>query len=384
MKVAIVTDRIYPFYTGGYEYYLYRIALKLSEDCEVTVFTSLDSNVSKSAGKVRFIGFSEFQKYTNKKGEHSFSGVLKYTFSTLLNHRLINDPDMVIVNSIPYVGVPFLMKRIRKRSKVAVIFYEAWYNYPNMGFLNSIKRGILRNRIKKIIELSDNLLSISEPTTHSLMEHYGAKDVFTSPLGVDLKFIDEIQQSKEKFDIVYLGRLAAIKHVEDILSSVELLKDKGIPISVAIIGDGPMRNILENISDKKDLRREVKFLGKISDIEKYSILKSSKIFVMPSEREGFSIATLEAMACGCVPIVAIPGFPELFGVSHFVRNDWNGLYFNVGEVSHLAFQIEKLLSDAEYYSKMKENALKDSKDYDWEIVLNQLKKFLKNVCHADN
>ena len=384
MKIAIVTDRIYPFFMGGYEYYLYKIAGKLSSDFDVKVFTSLTTKGPKQIDGIHFHRFFYFQKYTNNQGEHSIGGILKYLISVIFNNRSLKDFDLVIMNSIPYFGLPFLINKVKHKSKVVVVFYEAWYNYPYGGLLNYVKRKALRREIRKIVRQSDSLFSISKPTTESLIVNYCSKNVITAPLGLDLKQIGESTASSEKFDLVYLGRLASIKRIEDILMAVDILKRRGRDLKVAIIGDGPMRERLQSLVEERNLHQNVRLLGNISDQEKYSVLKSSRIFVMPSEREGFSIATLEGMACGCVPIVAIPKYQELFGISHFLINEENGVYFPVSNIEVLASKILKLLSDEAYYSKLQSNALRDSLKYTWENSLGAIEDYIKRTRYKSS
>ena len=380
MKIAIVSDRIYPFYTGGYEYYLHKIGLKLCKTHDLSVMTSFASpNSTQESNCINYVRFSSFRNFTNSKGEHSAFGIVKFFLSSVKNARTLKGYDLVILNSIPYIGIPYLIRRAKKKSKVAVIFYEAWYNYPKRGLFNNFRRYVLRNRIRKIVNTTDFLFSISQPTTNSLVNNYGAKNVVTTPLGIDPDSIRNSVPSSENFDLVYLGRLATIKHVDDLLIAVENLKRDGHEMRVAIIGDGPQREALDNFVEIRNLKHNVKFLGKISDVDKFSVLKSSRIFVMPSEREGFSIATLEAMACGCVPLVAKPEFPELFGISHFVKNEVNGIYFPVSDTELLADKIVALMSDNEYYSRLQMKALQDSTSYSWENTLSIIGDYVKNL-----
>lgn len=370
MKVAIVSDRIYPFYMGGYEYYLYKLAKRLSTNHEVTIFTSVTSNPDIKATKdIKIVRFSPFTNYTNREGSHSFLGISKFVSSIIFHSRIVKDFDLVVINSIPYLGIPYLISKIQKKSTVAVTFYEAWYEYPRGTLFDNLLRLVLRRTIHKIVEQTDLIFSISKSTTNSLVENYGATDVITAPLGIDLTFINGVRPSSEKFDIAYLGRLATIKHVEDIIEALLILKRKGIEPKTAIIGDGPLREKLEFETKEKNLEHSLKFFGKTDDYAKYSILKSSRIFIMPSEREGFSISTLEAMSCGCVPNVAVPKFPELFGVSDYVRDQYDGLFYKVNDVGDLSQKINILMSELELYYYLKSHVLTEVPRYDWNKVL---------------
>jgi len=80
------------------------------------------------------------------------------------------------------------------------------------------------------------------------------------------------------------------KNIGLLLHSVENLN-----LKIGIIGDGPEKHKL-----MKNANKNIRFLGFMKeDKEVYSYMKSSKILVLPSSREGFGIAVLEAMAAGC-------------------------------------------------------------------------------------
>ena len=178
---------------------------------------------------------------------------------------------------------------------------------------------------------------------------------------VDRCSIREI--SDRHYDLVFVGRFAAIKRVSDIVDAVLILKGQGRNLMVALIGDGPQREMIERRIKNLGLSKNFNVFGFLNEDEKYSIMSDSKIFVLPSEREGFSLSTLEAMALGCIPIVSKPKFDEVFGVSHFVKNDVNGFYYSVGNANELALVISSCLNNLENAKLFSSNAIETSKLY---------------------
>ena len=86
MKIAFITDRVYPLYTGGYEYLIYGISQELSKYYDVSIFTSLNENYKK-VGNVKYYRISKTYKYTNSKGIHNFKDSVKFVFKLLLNKK---------------------------------------------------------------------------------------------------------------------------------------------------------------------------------------------------------------------------------------------------------------------------------------------------------
>ncbi|MEM3844621.1 MAG: glycosyltransferase family 4 protein [Candidatus Parvarchaeota archaeon] len=366
MKIAVIIDRIYPFYIGGYETLFYVICTKLSQVYEFDVYTSMEADHDRIEN-VNFIKIAKKRRYTNKYGTHSLIGSFLFFLSAFKVSRKIKGYDYVILNTIPYVGLGLVLKKIK--AKKISYFHEAWYDYPK-----SVKKYAIRKEIRSILKYTDLAVSVSKSTSHSLVHNYRFSNVLTIPNGIDIGIINNIGSNEESYHISFLGRLSKMKNVSDIILAVNLLKKSGIDLKVAIIGDGEYKDALQNLSVTKGVSENIKFFGQVSDVKKYELLKSSKIFIMPSEREGFSIATLEAMACGCVPLVAKPEFEELFGISQFVKDGYNGLYFKVNDPEDLKEKISRLIEDRSMYEMLKENAMKEARKYDWTNIIPMFKQ----------
>ena len=370
-KVAIVSERIAPFYRGGAEEVMYNYAEILVKQYDVSVFTSFDNGVaSKKLGNAKFYYISSSIKKSNSKGNHGIMGILTFSAGAFLHRKLIVDFDFVILDSIHYLYPKLLLKFLkRKNCKIITLFHEAWYEYRKSGAVSPLLSYLMGICIKRLIRYSDTVISVSDPTTRSLINNYNVskEKVVTIPLGIHYRNITDRFSlkviSERLYDLVFVGRLAAIKRVCDIVDSVSILSKKGKNFDVAIIGDGPQRERIERKIDDLGLRNRFHVFGFLNENEKYSIMADSKIFVLPSEREGFSLSTLEAMALGCIPLVSKPKFDEVFGVSHFVKNGINGLYYSVGNLNELTLAISSCLDNLNDAKLLSSNALETSKTY---------------------
>ena len=370
-RIAIVTERIAPFYRGGAEEVMYRYAEILAKQHDVSIFTSFDEGVaSKKIGNVRFNYISRNIKKNNKKGNHSLTGILSFSVAVLFHRKLIVDFDIVILDSIHYFYPKSFLKFLkRKNCKVITLFHEAWYEYRKYGAVSPLLSYFMGIFIRQLIRNSDTVISVSDPTTKSLISNYSVRveKVVTIPLGIDYKDIIDRYSFKEisdrHYDLVFVGRFAAIKRVSDIVDAVLILKRQGRNLAVALIGDGAQREMIERKIENLGLIKNFNVFGFLNEDEKYSIMSDSKIFVLPSEREGFSLSTLEAMALGCIPIVSKPKFDEVFGVSHFIKNHVNGLYYSVGDTNELAMAISSCLDNPETAKLLSYNAMGTSKLY---------------------
>lgn len=124
--------------------------------------------------------------------------------------------------------------------------------------------------------------------------------------GIDIKKAG-LSNVKKEYDAVFCGRLHFTKGVRELIDAWRILDKSWEGLNLAIIGDGDI-----GIDKFKDYMNRytwtgdnsIEFLGYMGD-ERYEVYKKSRIVVYPTpfKFDHFSIAPVEAMACGC-PIVA--------------------------------------------------------------------------------
>ncbi|MBX2880028.1 MAG: glycosyltransferase [Granulosicoccus sp.] len=102
-----------------------------------------------------------------------------------------------------------------------------------------------------------------------------------------------------------VGRLAKAKNHPRLIAATEMVKQKGIPIQVVIVGEGPERLATEMKISKLGLEDCVKLLGVRTDIP--DLLAALDVFVLSSDREGHPLSALEAQAAGTPVILTKAG-----------------------------------------------------------------------------
>jgi glycosyltransferase involved in cell wall biosynthesis len=135
---------------------------------------------------------------------------------------------------------------------------------------------------------------------------------------------------EDAFVVLYAGQLEERKHP---LAAAEAVAALGAPAVLLVAGEGPLRHRLDEFPDDR-----VRVLGFRDDIP--GLLAASDVFVMPSEREGLSLAVLEAMGRGTAVVVSDgAGNPEAVGDA--------GVVVPVGDVHALADALRGLEADPE-------------------------------------
>jgi glycosyltransferase involved in cell wall biosynthesis len=138
--------------------------------------------------------------------------------------------------------------------------------------------------------------------------------------------------------ILFAGRLAEQKRVDDLLKALDLLQHVQADVCTLIAGDGPLRGQLEETARAFDLDRKVKFLGHREDIPQ--LLAAADLLVLPSAYEGLPNVVLEAMRFR-KPVVATaaPGTTEV------VVDGETGLLAPIGDVTSLTRAMRDIIRD---------------------------------------
>jgi glycosyltransferase involved in cell wall biosynthesis len=111
----------------------------------------------------------------------------------------------------------------------------------------------------------------------------------------------EMGAEQDDMVILSMARLAADKGLEYLIEAAAILPETARRVRIVIAGDGPERERLEQLAGHLGVTQRVRFLGFREDVG--DLLAASDLVVLPSLREGLSIALLEAMAAG-KPIIA--------------------------------------------------------------------------------
>jgi glycosyltransferase involved in cell wall biosynthesis len=110
--------------------------------------------------------------------------------------------------------------------------------------------------------------------------------------------------------IVFAGRICEQKRPAILAEILKVVHEHGLIFQALVIGDGEQRAQLEKLLNQYHLTAIVQMLGSVPHQKWLDILVASDILLMPSQYEGISIALLEAMAAGVVPVVAKVGGQE--------------------------------------------------------------------------
>ena len=171
--------------------------------------------------------------------------------------------------------------------------------------------------------------------------------------------------------ITHVSNLRPVKRVQDVIQIFNLVQ-KQIPSKLLIVGEGPEKEPAEALAESLGIADKVVFLGNSNEVDK--ILCFSDLFLLPSEKESFGLAALEAMASG-VPIISSDsgGLPEVNIAGE------SGYLSAVGNIKEMAANAIKILKDDATLASFKANAKKSSLRFDTKRVVPQYEALYKRA-----
>jgi len=223
----------------------------------------------------------------------------------------------------------------------------------------------LLTRYEPIIQSFVAVSSRCAQNLHAVIPHR-AEDIHTVPYGVYLPLYLEKPRFEGPIRLLYTGRF--VKNQKRILDFVELIKYievMNINYIFDLFGTGPDES--ELVSAIANYSR-VRVRQGVPHSQMTNIYQGYDVLLLASETEGTSIAMLEGMAHGLVPIVT-----RVSGAEDVITNGWNGFLVEVGDIQALSEKVAILSRNSEIRAKMSKRAYKTiEKDYTAE---SQLKVF---------
>jgi len=148
--------------------------------------------------------------------------------------------------------------------------------------------------------------------------------------------------------IIHTSNFRKVKRIDDVIKIFYDI-NKEVKSRLILVGDGPKQRDAYDLAKELGIIDKVSFLGKQNTV--ISILSSGDLFLLPSEKESFGLAALEAMSCG-VPVIAT----RTGGIPEVVTHNENGFLSDIGDVKDMANNAIKLLQDESLMIKFRESA----------------------------
>lgn len=255
--------------------------------------------------------------------------LLAFSLSSRL-HRYAKENDVQLIHAHTEALAP-IAAAVAKALGIPSVVTIHGINTSKRYIGTAAQREYFRNALNGV----DRVILVGEPLRNFFADIAGRDEHFrVVHNGFDLPKIALDRQvfSDRAIRLVSVSNLHEGKGVELTIQALGALKKQGyVDWHYKIVGDGYMRRQLESLVHSLGLEKQVDFVGAVPHAEVGNYLAQADVFVLPSYREAFGVAYLEAMACGLLTI-GVQGQ----GPSAFIRHQQTGLLVAARDSDDLA------------------------------------------------
>lgn len=368
MKIALVYDVIYPYVKGGVEKRIWELAIRLSargHDVHIVGMKYWEGPDSVKKNGVTLHGICP-AKPLYADGRRTIGEAI-YFSARLLPFLMREEFDIIDCQQFPYFPCfPVKLAAGMKKMPFVITWHEVWgdYWYEYLGWKGAF--GKITERL--VSGFTRNIIAVSGTTAKNLRRLGVHEKVLIIQNGIDLNHLKSVSPDMVSSDLIFVGRLIKEKHVDVLVRAFEVLLREAPDRTLLILGDGPEREVIRALVSDLAIEDRVLLKPFLDSHEGViSLMKSSHVCVIPSTREGFGIAALEALACG-LPVVT---------VDHPDNAICELITENTGFLCHLsadalAAAIRAALSG---YKEMKTACGNSAEAYDWDLIVDRAEDY---------
>ena len=268
--------------------------------------------------------------------------------------RVVNGINLVHLHVSPRGSMlrKWILYKVARCFRIATIFH--WHS-DNLALSVDHANPLLKRSFRKFIEASDEAIGVSTEIAgdiRALRKTATVRVIGNSALNAEriarcgpARFISE--RANDPY-IAFSGRFVDEKGIADLFAAVAILKNKARPVRLKLAGTGETykwRRLAHDIG----IEDCISFSGWLQDVEFMDFYRNAWMFCLPSHREPFGIATLEAMLCGLAVVGTKSG-----GFLDLVKHGQTGYLVDPRNAEQLAMAIEAVMDDPELSWKMGE------------------------------
>ena len=365
MKIAFVYDVIYPYVKGGVEKRIRELAIRLSargHDVHILGMKYWEGPDTIKKDGVTLHGICPAQPlYAD--GRRTIGEALYFSYR-LIPFLVREEFDIIDCQQFPYFPCfPVKLASVMKKKPFVITWHEVWgdYWYEYLGW-----KGAFGKTTERLVAgLTSDMIAVSGSTAKKLRRINVHDEISIIPNGIDSGHLNSLPPGTVSSDLIFVGRLIKEKHVDVLVRAFAKLLPGSPDLTLLILGDGPERESISSLI--RDLVPEDRVCFKPfvdSHDEVIGLMKASHICVIPSTREGFGIAALEALACG-LPVVTVD-HPDN-AIRELITEE-------TGFLSSLSVEdlAEKIQTALRQYPEMRAACSNSAAEYDWDRIVLQL------------
>ena len=289
-----------------------------------------------------------------------------------------NSIDLMHVHyAIPHAYAAYMAKKMLK---------DQGFNVPIVTTLHGTDITLVGNHpfYKAAVNFSINKSDVVTCVSQSLKEDTLDQFDITREIEVVPNFIDiskyKIQQQRcikentkigKEFIITHVSNFRPVKNIKNVIMVFNNIQKK-IPSKLLMIGEGPDKQMAEQLCKKLLIEDKVEFLGNSNQVEKK--LCHSDLFLLPSTTESFGLAALEAMASNVAIISSNAG-----GLPEINSHGKTGYLTNANDIESMSNYAISILENPSLLEEMKIKGFNKAKSFDIKKIVPLYEKIYEDV-----
>ena len=283
-------------------------------------------------------------------------------------------PDVVIDTQN---GVPFLARLVFGRRVAVLVHHCHREQWPVAGRFVGRLGWFVESRLSPRLHRRNQYVTVSLPSARDLTDlGVDAGRIAIVRNGLDTVPPDTLDSARSVTPrAVVLSRLVPHKQIEDALDAVALLRPRVPELHLDVVGGGWWQDRLVERAAQLGITDAVTFHGHVDDSAKHAVVQRSWIHILPSRKEGWGLAVIEAAQHG-VPTI---GYRSSGGLTDSIVDGVTGVL--VDDHHDLVDRLEQLLSDPVLRAELGAKAQARSREFTWQQSAAAMLAVLESV-HA--
>jgi glycosyltransferase involved in cell wall biosynthesis len=285
-------------------------------------------------------------------------------------------PDVVIDTQN---GVPFLARLVFGRRVAILVHHCHREQWPGAGRLVGRLGWLVESRLSPWMHRHNQYVTVSLPSARDLADlGIDPRQIAVVRNGLDEVPAQTLTASKSLTPrVVVLSRLVPHKQIEDALDAVAILRRRLPDLTLDVVGGGWWHARLLERATRLGISDAVTFHGHVDEIRKHAVVQECWVQLLPSRKEGWGLAVLEAAQHG-VPTI---GYRSSGGLTDSIVDGVTGIL--VDDHDELVDRLEQLLGDPVLRAELGAKAQARSHEYSWQESASAMRAVLESVRSGD-
>ena len=251
-------------------------------------------------------------------------------------------PDLLYSH---YLFITYRAVALKRKFGIPLVGIEHWSEINRPVLTDSVRRMALATYPKV-----DAIVTVATSLHDAILRHFGYEsDIVHNLYGKEFSYLKkETDEHNNINNIIRFVSTGSLIHRKGFDLLIHALSEAKLPPQgwrLYIIGEGEKRKELQNIINEKGMSDNIHLLGQMDKTHVAERLRRSDAFILPSRNENFSVAVLEALACGLPVVASICG-----GIRECIHAS-NGLLFPVDDKDALVSALRQMFAHAHDYDR---------------------------------